>query len=87
MGTHTEESLREYNSFMDGYRGERIHCPKCGSTLYNTTLVGYVLVRGKEDEYKDLNRCTCSKCGDRHTFHERVNRQSIRDDSINDILE
>lgn len=26
----------------------------------------------RKDEYKDLNRCVCSNCGDVHTTHDRV---------------
>ena len=33
---------------------------------------GYILNSDKRDEYKDLNNCVCTECGDRHTAHERV---------------
>lgn len=69
---HTEESLKEYNDFMSEYNLEHKLCPKCGEESHMSTLMGYVLVHGKESEYKDLNRCTCMSCGDSHTTHERV---------------
>jgi len=68
--SHTEESLKEYREFMDIYHNEHKYCPKCGSESCWTTLVGYVKQEGKE--YKDLNKCTCTTCGDVHTCHERV---------------
>jgi DNA-directed RNA polymerase subunit M/transcription elongation factor TFIIS len=72
MGSHTEESLKEYNDFMEEYENKHQYCPKCGSDDCITTLVGYILNRDKKEEYKDLNICTCMKCGDKHTFHDRV---------------
>ena len=32
----------------------------------------YILYTDKLENYKDLNNCTCSSCGDKHTTHERV---------------
>ena len=61
-----------YDNFMKKYNADRKCCPKCGATGHSTTLVGYILVKGKEDEYKDKNGCVCSECGDSHIFHDRV---------------
>jgi len=71
LGEHTEESLKEYDDFMDKYDKEHQCCPKCGSESCRTTLVGYPLVEGKESEYQDKNRCTCMGCGDVHITHDR----------------
>ena len=34
--------------------------------------MAYVMYSDRLDDYKDLNHCTCSSCGDEHTAHERV---------------
>jgi len=58
---------------MDIYESEHKLCPNCGSDgSYSMTLKGYILNFDKKEEYKDLNICTCSECGNSHTFHERV---------------
>ena len=57
---------------MNEYHEKHKHCPKCGSKGYMSTLMGYVLHMDKKDDYKDLNNCTCSDCGDHHTTHDRV---------------
>lgn len=72
MGSHIEENLKERDDFMEEYGNKHQYCPKCGSDDYMTTLVGYILNMDKKEEYKDLNICTCMKCGDKHTFHDRV---------------
>lgn len=69
---HTKESLKDYDEFMAEYRKKHAVCPKCGATGHLTTLIGYILNSDKRDEYKDLNNCVCTECGDRHTAHERV---------------
>lgn len=86
METHTKESQGEYDKFMNDYQENHLYCPKCGYDYYESTLVGYVLVRGKENEYKDLNKCKCSKCGDKHTKHDRVNIEKTRNLTINNII-
>jgi pantetheine-phosphate adenylyltransferase len=67
--------------FRKEYR--RLHklCPKCGSDKYSTTLVGYPLVVGEEEKYKDLNNCKCLGCGDKHTVHERK-EQFLKDEFV-----
>jgi phenolic acid decarboxylase len=70
---HTEESLKEYNDFMEVYHEQHKFCPNCGCEgNYSFTLMGYMLNMDKKDEYKDLNICNCQKCKNTHTFHERV---------------
>lgn len=67
-------SDEEYTAFMEEYRINHAACPKCGSTSYVTTLVGYAFYRDDKDKYKDLNRCTCTNCSDIHTKHSRVKK-------------
>lgn len=69
-----KESRKKSDVFLKEYHRKHKLCPKCGSEKYNTTLVGYPLVAGEEDKYKDLNIYTCLDCGDRHTAHERVEK-------------
>jgi len=61
-----------YDNFIKEYN--RLHecCPVCGSKSHMSTLLGYTFDRSKPEDYKDLNRCTCSECGDTHTCHERI---------------
>jgi hypothetical protein len=63
---------KEYTEFMNEYKKLHECCPKCGSTKHASTFMGYVLNMDRKDEYKDLNHCTCTKCLDAHTVHERV---------------
>lgn len=72
LGEHTEESSKQYDIFMREYHSKHECCPKCGNKQHTTTLVGYILNWDKKDEYKDLNRCVCTKCGDNHSAHDRV---------------
>ena len=69
---HTEESSKQYDEFMDEYHKQHECCPKCGATKHTSTLVGYVLNWDKKEEYKDMNRFECMKCGDKHSTHDRV---------------
>ena len=75
---HTPESLKEYNKFMKAYHKAHEVCPRCGSNGYSTTLMGYPLVAGHEDEYKDLNACTCTLCKYYHTAHERISKKEFK---------
>jgi hypothetical protein len=72
MKDHTEESLKDYNDFMSQYKEEHECCPKCGATGHSTTFMGYILNMDKKEEYKNLNDCKCTKCGNTHAAHERV---------------
>ena len=74
---HSEESLKGYNDFMKQYHLKHKYCPLCGSEKYSKTLMGYPLYNDKKEEYKDLNRCTCSDCGNRHVYHDRVGKASV----------
>jgi len=69
---HTEESLKQYKDFMKTYSKQHKYCPKCGSTEHISTLVGYPLIWDKKEEYKNLNICKCTKCGDKHSRHDRI---------------
>ena len=40
---HTEDSLKEYNLFMEQYNKLHKYCPKCGEEKHLTTLMGYIL--------------------------------------------
>lgn len=75
----------ERDVFWDHYNTQRKHCPVCGSIIYSTTLVGYILVMDDKDNYQDKNRCVCQDCGDTHTFHERVSKQHLRKSKIERI--
>jgi hypothetical protein len=63
---------KDYDEFMKMYNKEHKVCPKCGSNKHTSTLMGYIFDNSKPDEYKDLNRCQCTNCGDQHTCHERI---------------
>lgn len=78
LGEHTEESLQEHRKFMDKYKKEHKCCPKCGETGHTTTLMGYPLIRGEEENYKDLNGCVCTGCKDVHTAHERISKKKFQ---------
>lgn len=66
-----------YETFMKEYRIKHEVCPKCGTKSHRSTLMGYIFNSSKPDEYKDLNRCTCSNCGDVHTYHERISLEEF----------
>lgn len=72
LGEHTKESSKQYDMFMKDYHRKHECCPKCGDKQHTTTLVGYILNWDRKDEYKDLNRCVCAKCGNNHSTHERT---------------
>ena len=72
LSEHTEQSRKEYDDFMTKYSKEHEVCPRCGETGHTVTLVGYALIGGEEDKYKDKNRCVCSKCNDKHIVHDRI---------------
>ena len=64
----------EYDEFMVNYCRLHEYCPKCGSTAHTRTLMGYILNMDKKEEYKDLNVCECSECGNVHTVHDRKHK-------------
>ena len=76
---HTKESLKEHKKFKKQYHKNHECCPKCGSKEHSTTLMGYPLIKGKENEYKNLNTCRCLNCKDIHITHSRIPRISFID--------
>ena len=74
---HDEESLKDYNDFMKVYGEKHRCCPECGSESCRMTLMGYPLHSDRRDEYKDLNRCTCT-CGSIHTRHDRISIEEFK---------
>lgn len=54
------------------YISDHALCPKCNHNSYDSTLVQYMVDPSNLSAFKDENRCTCHKCGDVHTVHERV---------------
>lgn len=70
----------EYTKFMKEYHRMHALCPKCGASNHSSTLVGYILNLDKKEEYKDLNNCVCSNCGDKHTAHERVEDKNYKEE-------
>jgi formate dehydrogenase maturation protein FdhE len=78
LSEHTKESLKSYNDFMEEYEKKHEVCPKCGSKPHTSTLVGYILNSDKPEEYKDLNRCTCTSCGNVHTCHDRISEEEYK---------
>lgn len=76
LSEHSEESSNRYSEFMNQYHNQHKYCPECGCEHYTTTLVAYILNWDKRDEYKDNNKCVCSKCGDVHTTHDRVSNKN-----------
>lgn len=45
------------------YYAAHARCPQCQATRSTTqTYMGYIMVIGREDQYKDENTATC-KCG------------------------
>ena len=77
LSEHSEESLKRYDIFMNEYHSKHEYCPKCGSKEYSSTLVDYILNWGKKDEYKDLNRCVCLNCSDKHSVHDRISATEL----------
>lgn len=77
------EYLRKYDAkydkvrklFFEEYKTLHKFCPKCGDDKYCTTLLGCIFDIDKMDTYKDRNMCTCSNCGDKHMYHDRVETQ------------
>lgn len=63
---------KERNVFIKKYNDERKLCPNCGHNECSITLVGYILIHGEFENYKDENICTCLKCGNKHIFHDRL---------------
>jgi len=60
------------DKFKEEYKKNHKMCPKCNTLQHSTTLVAYVLDMDKKEEYKNLNKCVCTNCGNIHTTHDRV---------------
>lgn len=71
-GNKQHHKEQAYNAFMNQYRKDHALCPKCKHSTHVSTLAGYVFLSENPDEYKDLNECKCSHCGDKHTTHDRI---------------
>ena len=69
-----KEKRSEYDSFMEKHKC----CPKCGSEIYGTTLMAYVLDSSKKEEYNDKNICYCLSCGNTHIHHDRVSEKKFK---------
>jgi len=67
----------EYDLFMKDYYLKHAVCPKCGSQFCISTLVGYVLDMSNKEAYKDLNKCECSVCKDKHRQHDRISLEEF----------
>ncbi len=67
----SENSRPEYDNFMKEYDLKHASCPKCGHHECTSTLVGYALDMDNKEDYKDLNKCVCQRCGNVHTMHDR----------------
>ena len=67
-----EENRKKREAFREQYRIDHAACPKCGETSHMSTLVAYAMDTDRLEDYKDLNTCTCTRCRDKHTAHERV---------------
>lgn len=75
----------EYDIFIKEYNEKHKYCPKCGELNYSTTLIDYVMNRDRPYEYKDMNRCKCSKCGDSHITHDRISKIGLRALKLKDL--
>ncbi len=70
--TILSESGDKCEKFRKQYNIDHALCPKCGGESHTSTLAGYIMHSDKLEEYKNLNDCRCSQCGDKHTTHDRV---------------
>ena len=62
----------ERDDFRKEYDKKHALCPKCLSKKHTSTMVGFLLDLQNKENYRDLNRCECLKCGDKHYAHDRV---------------
>jgi len=69
--------ISEYDLFMKDYYLKHAVCPKCGSNICLTSLVGFALDMNNKEAYKDLNKCECDNCGDKHTQHDRISLEEF----------
>jgi hypothetical protein len=69
----------ESDNFKKEYHEKHKLCPKCGAVQHSTTLVDYILYLDKKEEYKDLNSCVCSECGDKHKEYDRISDEQFEE--------
>jgi hypothetical protein len=79
-------SSKTIQEFLKEYSRKHQLCPKCGSKGNMSTLVGYIVNMNNREDYKDHNICTCSKCSDRHTVHDRISVEDFRNRKIDQII-
>ncbi len=79
LGYSSDEDIKKYNEFMDEYYKKHKYCPKCGHDGYTTTLMGYPLNMEHPEDYKDKNTAGCTKCGDVHLVHDRVDEKTMKE--------
>ena len=74
--------IDEDEKFRQKYKEDHRYCPKCGSEKYTTTLIGFPIYSDNREAYKNLNKCVCVDCGDKHTAHERIGYKIVRFEHI-----
>ncbi len=67
----------DYDKFMLEYKLLHELCPQCGTKEHSTTLMGFILDLSDKESYQDTNRCECVKCGNIHTYHERISEKEF----------
>ena len=70
-----DEKRSEYDFFIEEYNKKHKCCPRCGSTIYLSTLLVLGLNIDKTGEYSDRRTCECIKCGDIHIYHNRISKK------------
>ena len=61
---------RPLKEARDRYYGQHKCCPQCASPRHTSTYMGYIMVLGREGEYKDENHVKCSDCGWKGITHD-----------------
>ena len=72
MGYDYDYDRSEREKFDMEYYLNHKYCPVCGSKEHTSTLMGFILNMNKKEDYKDLNQCECTACGNKHLAHDRV---------------
>lgn len=69
-----ENLVIEYrvNSFNLKYSKEHARCPKCNYSSTDVIITGFAIDLSNLKNYKNLNECTCIKCGEKHIVHDRI---------------
>jgi RNA polymerase subunit RPABC4/transcription elongation factor Spt4 len=66
-----EEARKKSRQAQKEYYDARKFCPKCGDKGLTSTYLGYIMVIGREDQYKDENDVYC-RCGWKGIYHDLV---------------